>query len=108
MKTKITVNQIEARLRVWKIRQDALMEQIDALIKLTGCDLDSAFMRPVIDISEAHTKAVGEIVGDDNLWMNYFKYDCEMGKNPKKVTFQDGREINIKTLRNLAQVIAKD
>lgn len=108
MKNKPNVNQIHSRLVSWKSRQVALMVQIDAFHKLTGGDLDSELMRPILDISEAYTTAVGELVGDDNRWMNYFQFDCEMGKNPKKVTFADERIINLKTLRNLAQVIAKD
>ena len=44
-------------------------------------------------------------MNDENDWISYWIYDCDMGKRDMKVTDKGGQKIPIKTLSNLYDLI---
>ena len=100
------LDQIEERLKHWKRRQNELMAAYGDLAKLTSAMPDCKLLRPVFDVWTAYTVAVSELIGDRDEWLQWYELECDMGKRPKAVAFADGRELEVKTLRHLARVIA--
>lgn len=100
------IDEIVKRLEAWAARQRELHAQYAALHALTGAEADCPLMRPVWSVWTAYTVAVSEIVGDDNEWLQWYELECDMGRRPKTVTSTGGKTIKVRTLRQLARVIA--
>ena len=102
----MTIDQIVTRLEAWATRQRLLQAQMRQLQALTGAMPDCALLKPVYDVWGAYTVAVSELVGDTNEWLSWFEFECEMGARPMTVTSLVGKTITVRTLRQLARVIA--
>jgi hypothetical protein len=99
-------DEIVIRLEAWKRRHEALMAQYDALHRLTGAMPDCDLLRPVFDTWTAYTVAVSELVGDTDEWLQWYEFECDMGRRPQEVTNSCGDlTIRVKTLRQIARVI---
>lgn len=96
---------IEERLRHWKQLHTGLFAAYGDLNKLTGAMTDSKLMSPVFAIWEAYTAAVSELIGDEAEWLQWYELECDMGKRPKSVVLSNC-ELEVKTLRHLAKIIA--
>ena len=101
----MTIDEIVKRLEEWGKRYDELDQQAQALAHLTGAMPDCALMEPVWSVWSAYTVAVSELVGDANEWLNWYQYECDMGREPKEVKSLGGKTIKVRTLRQLATVI---
>lgn len=97
--------QITKRLKCWKRRHAELMDVYDAMGQLTGADRYSTLFAPIFDIWTAYTVATSELIGDKAEWLQWYEVECDMGRAPMMVDLSDGREIEVKTLRQLATVI---
>ena len=102
----MSIDEIVKRLEAWKKRHDALAQQAQALAHLTGAMPDCPLLLPVWDVWSAYTVAVSELVGDDNEWLQWYQFECDMGRAPMEVSSLGGRTIKVRTLRQLATVIA--
>lgn len=96
---------IEERLRHWKRLHSDLMTVYGDMNTLTGAMTDSKLMSPVFAIWEAYTAAVSELIGDEAEWLQWYELECDMGKRPKSVVLSNC-ELEVKTLRHLAKIIA--
>lgn len=99
---------IEERLRHWKRRHAELDAAFEGFHALTGAMPDCKLLTPVFDVWTAYTVAVSEIIGDRGEWLQWYQYECKMGKQPMTVVLRDGKEVKVKTLRQLARVIEAD
>ena len=106
----MTEPEIIARLTEWQCRHEKFSAAYRAFADLTGAAPESAFMGQILALWDAYTKAVSEIVGDlsRESWLDWYAYECDMGKSPKDVEFQDGRQTVIATLADLAKLIADE
>lgn len=104
----MTEPKILARLGEWAARKERFSAACRAFADLTGAAPESAFMGPIFALWEGYTRAIGEIVGDKGEWLEWYEYDCDMGKRPKGAEFQDGRKITIATLADLSKLIADE
>ena len=100
------IDEIVKRLEAWANRQHELHAQYEALHALTGAGPDCRLLLPVWSVWTAYTCAVSEIVGDKHEWLNWYEFECNMGRQPKEVTSLTGKKIMVRTLRQLARVIA--
>jgi hypothetical protein len=100
------LDEMVLRLEAWADRQRKLTAQYEALQALTGADVECALLAPVWPIWTAYTVAVSELVGDENEWLQWYELECEMGRRPTEVTSTAGKKITVRTLRQLARVIA--
>ena len=99
--------QITKRLKCWKRRHAELMDVYDAMGQLTGADRYSTLFAPIFDIWTAYTGALSELIGDTAEWLQWYEIECDMGRAPMMVVLRDGREIKVKTLRQLATLISQ-
>lgn len=97
--------QITKRLKCWKRRHSELMAVYDAMSQLTGADRYSTLFALIFDLWTAYTVAMSELIGDTDEWLQWYEIECDMGRAPMMVVLLDGREIEVKTLRQLARVI---
>ena len=102
----MSIDEIVRRLEPWKKRHDALMEQCDAMQKLTGATPDCELLHPIFDVWDAYTIAVSEIVGDTNEWLHWYQLECDMGCKPMEVKSDTGTTFRVRTLRQLARAIS--
>jgi hypothetical protein len=102
----VKFEEIVMRLNAWATRQRLLTAQYKALQALTNADCECALLRPVWDVWSAYTMAVSELVGDTNEWLQWYELECDMGRKPKEVTSLGGKTVKVKTIRQLARVIA--
>lgn len=100
------IDEIVKRLEAWADRQRHLQAQYEALRALTNADFECALLAPVWSVWSAYTVAVSELVGDENEWLQWYEQECDMGRRPKEVTSLGGKTIKVRTLRQLARVIA--
>ena len=97
--------QITKRLKHWKQRHAELLAVYNAMGQLTGADRYSTLFTPIFDIWTAYTVALSELIGDTAEWLQWYEIECDMGRSPMMVVLRDGREIEVKTLRQIARVI---
>jgi hypothetical protein len=69
-------------LTAWALLQKQKAHLEDNLHRLFGTDHDSIALRTLTTMWDAHTKAVSQLVGDECAWLDYFEYECLMGKSP--------------------------
>ena len=100
------LDDIVKRLEAWAMRQRELTVQYEALRALTNAGSDCALLKPVWSVWGAYTVAVSELVGDTNEWLQWYELECDMGRKPMEVTSLGGKTIKVRTLRQLARVIA--
>lgn len=100
------INEIVAQLEVWAQHIKAIDAQYNALSAITGTGVGSPLWDAIFAMQNAYTASVSERVGDTNEWLNFYEFDCEMGKHPRVVSnLMGNRSINVKTMRDLARVI---
>ena len=100
------IEEIVKRLEAWAERQRKLHAQYEALKALTSASPECALMAPVWSVWGAYTVAVSELIGDEDEWLQWYELECDMGRRPKEVTSTGGKTIKVRTLRQLARVIA--
>ena len=100
------IAEIEKRLKVWQKRHDEFMAAYDALYELTGASIGCKLLNPVFNLLDAYTASVSEIVGDYGDWLLWFSNECNMGKSPKIHVTSSGRAMKVKTLKQIARIIA--
>lgn len=103
---KMEFNEIVTRIEAWADRHRKLDAQHQALVALTDASPECPLMAPIWDIWAAYTVAVSELIGDKNEWLQWYQYECQMGRHPMEVVSLGGKSITVKTLRQLARVIA--
>lgn len=99
---------IENRLRHWKRRYAEMDSAYEKFRQLTGAMPDSKLWKPFFDIWTDYTVSVSELIGDKDEWLQWYQYECHMGKRPMKVILKGGQELEVRTLRHLARVIMND
>jgi hypothetical protein len=96
----------EDRLFNWamrKVKKTQLEDQVHALF---GTDHDSPMLKTINDLWDAYTVAVGQLVGDQDDWLQYFESECEMGREPREVVLKPGgKPIKLSSLKALERVI---
>lgn len=93
-------------ITAWALLQKQKARLEDNLHRLFGTDHDSEALRTINTLWEAHTKAVGQLVGDEEQWLNYYEYECAMGKQPGSYKKSPtARPVRISSLKSLAHVI---
>jgi len=95
------------RLELWKRKYIEFTEVYDAFNKLTGAMPDCELMAPIFAIWEAYTESVSELVGDNYEWLKWYEYECDMGKEPKEALLSNNQWIEVKTIEDLAILIAR-
>lgn len=104
----MTFDQTLTRLEVWQKRQKELTKQYEKLRAMTGAMPDCELLRPIFDIWMGYTVAVSELIGDKDEWLQWYEFECDMGRKPMAVTMPNGVSIKVKNIKQLARVIVSD
>jgi hypothetical protein len=99
--------EIIPRLETWARRIRSASDQIDALHKVTGM-CDGPLVEAIWHLQDAYTDATSALVGDANEWLDYYRNECAMGTKPREIQSWGGRKMKLKTLKQLASVIAEE
>lgn len=99
--------EIEKRLVEWQAVQKALEAKLDALTALIDCQYDSPLLVAMHRVADAHTVAVAEIIGDTAGWLDWWRLECWMGDKPLSASKGDGKFRVVKSLKQLAGLIAE-
>ena len=95
-------------LSIWQSRYFELDKQLTALRNITKGDTESPLELAIWLTWDAYTTALSQLVGDTGGWLDYYNWECNMGKTPLKVILSDDEdEITLLTLNQLATVIMK-
>lgn len=88
----------------WQELVQALECRLDALYELVGGYYGSPLGDGAGKVIDAYTSLQSRELGDDQEWLNYWQFECEWGKRPRKVEI-DGKERTIASVQDLAEVI---
>lgn len=93
------------RLTEWHITLADVEQQQDLLMKLTG-GVEGTLFLAINDLAIAYTKAVSQIVGDTNEWLDWWWQECDLGSKPMSASAGNDDPMHpIQTLAELAALI---
>lgn len=93
-------------LQTWQRTITAADRQLDALAAVTGGRADSPLSDAVHSIECAYTTALGAQIGDRDEWLQWFRWENQMGRRchtAKAARWKKDRRIT--TLKHLAALI---
>jgi len=93
-------------LERWAAHKAELEKQLDALHQVTGGGVEAPLPDAIWRLWDTYTDAVAKLVGDTTEWLNWFSMENDMGAKGLEVHSLGGRSKKIRTLRDLAAVIA--
>lgn len=102
----MTRAEVLAILRPWHERTVELQRQWDAFAALTCAADDSPLADAIWRVHKEYTKAVADRVGDADDWLNWWHYECQLGRRPQNAHKKFGDDaLSVSTLGRLATVI---
>lgn len=103
--TEISKQEMLSILQDWADTRNELHKQCDAFLDLTAAAVDSKMMDSIYRMAGNYTAAVAKSIGDNTGMLEWFEWDNEMGRRGLCVSIANGREREIKTLKDLAWAI---
>jgi len=102
------INEIACMLEAWRGRREELDAQLDALSALTKAAPECPLFEAIEDVWSAYTVSLGELIGDDAEWLQWYWLECDMGNKPREVTPEEGAAPIVcdRALMSIARVIA--
>ena len=99
--------QILPILEKWAEIITAWDEQYENLRSVLDVGPESAFLVTIERMADAYTVAIGKEVGDVFEGMlDWYRFDCDMGKKPKLFILPNGKELTVNNLKTLAKAIS--
>jgi hypothetical protein len=96
--------QIVETLEAWSDRYHALHNQLDALKSVLRFAPEAPLINEIYETWSAYNRAISALVGDKYEWLDWFEFECKMGKQTMSY-FKDGEEFEVKTIQDLAKLI---
>jgi hypothetical protein len=93
-------------LTAWASRQRELTAQMEALFKVVGCS-DGPLFEVVWGAWNDYTETLSRLIGDDFHWLAWYEQENRMGANGLEVRSIGGRSMKVRTLHQLAKLIAE-
>lgn len=88
----------------WAKHHAAVSAMMDGVKQHIGLDPDRAMFVTVWSVFGAYTDTLACEIGDSEGWLDWYRFECEMGKK-SKAAFFGTNSIKVKTLAQLARVI---
>lgn len=92
-------------LKTWESLANRFEDQYGQLNKLFRLTHECSFLTLHFDIFREYTKKLSSEIGDNESWLQYYQFECEMGEYPREVIFKCGKKVIVKDLESLADVI---
>lgn len=98
--------EILPKLEAWAIRLKDADAQVDALHKAVGT-CDGPLIMAIWRLQDGYTDTMAALVGDWYEWMHHYRNECAMGAKPREIESLGGRNMTLRTLKQLAKLIAE-
>ena len=92
-------------LEKWEKIISAWDAQCEVMQRVLGIAPNGPLFDAIEHMADAYTAAIAKEVGDECSWLNYYRFDCKMGKDPRHVMLEKGKEILVDSIKKLAKVI---
>ena len=94
-------------ITAWRDQIQAVDASLSALYAITGGDYGSPLGESIASALRSYTVAVSYMIGDQDEWLAYYRFDCEFGKRPREVGAPErGIPMRaLKTPRDVAKLI---
>ena len=102
----MTAAEMMPLLTAWASRQRELTAQMEALFKVVGCS-DGPLFEAVWNAWNGYTDTLSRLIGDDQDWLSWYEQENRMGANGFEVTSVSGQKMHVRTLHQLAMLIAE-
>lgn len=99
--------EILPKLEAWAMRLKESDAQVDALHAIVGTCGSSPLIDAIWRLQDGYTNAVASLVGDQFEWLHYYRNECAMGAKPRTIASLGGREMKLRTIKQLAKLIAE-
>lgn len=80
----LDVTQTTKAITAWRDRIQAVDAPLSALYAITGGDHGSPLGETIESALESYTVAVSHMIGDRDEWLTYYRFECDLGKRPRK------------------------
>lgn len=95
-------------LKKWQATVTKVDETCDALQNVLKLDIESPLMTLNYDLEYAYTTAVAQLVGDEGDWLNWYRWDNDMGRKGHSCWYptSEGKiEVAVHTIEDLLRVM---
>jgi hypothetical protein len=89
----------------WVKHHAAVSTMMDGIKQHMGLDPDGKMFVTVWAVFGAYTDTLAVEIGDYFEWLDWYRFETDMGKRSKEVTSLSGRTKRIKTIAQLATLI---
>lgn len=93
------------KLRAWQRLHADISKADDAMDALFGCAPESLMQGALWAGFDAYQSEIGSQVGDFAGWLDWFRFECDMGRKPMEAVSVAGRSIKVRTVSQLLTVI---
>lgn len=102
----MNADQIEPILQAWMDKQRAVEAKLDTIYAVLGADPGSQLLEAIYWLMDAHTKAVEQIIGDDEGWLTWFAIETDWGRSNAHHAQIQNKAVRVRTIKQLARVVA--
>jgi hypothetical protein len=105
----MTLTELRKILSDWAIIITDINDVIDELNKVVGSSPESALCTAVYAIAISYTKEIEAKIGDEGEFLQWFWFECQMGKRPMEAKAVHWDEMRpIETTDDLAELLYKN
>lgn len=97
---------IEPILATWMARHKDVEAQLEVLFEALHADPGSPLIEAIYRLMDEHTRAIARIVGDTDGWLSWYEHETDFGASVAHSAWIDGKAVKVRTLKQLARVVA--
>lgn len=105
MPQKLTEAAVLKKLTAWQARHDAFKQSAYRVMYLFGGTFEDPFLSDFLALFNAYQREIEIQLDDQQHWLDYYRFECDMGQKPKTIKLIEGTEIQLDSLEKLAQLI---
>lgn len=111
-KTERSRDAVKRRMRrlvsLWADRAKALHIAQDNLSDLMMASPEAPLFKAAWDCFDGYTRNLAEIIGDEDGWLEWYAWECQLGKNPLEMKFANGERLMVCGVEDVVDVIHTD
>lgn len=87
--------QVLPLVSLWVERGKELHRTQDATSATLMASPEAPLFKAAWECFVGYTKNLAEIIGDDDGWLEWFAWECELGQKPMEMTFANGERLMV-------------
>ena len=95
-------------ITLWVDRAKALHAAQYSLNTLLMASPEAPIFKAAWDMFTGYTKQLAEALGDEDGWMEWFAWECQLGEKPMEMSFANGEKLLVVGVDDLVDVILSD